>query len=151
MLAALLPEWAVLPNCILILVVFLAFRDPSAKGAILAFILGLMLDFSSGILVGPLAGSMVVVYGTLVVFSQRLFVDSTVAGMVTVFVSSIIGQVVYLIMVFEFRPANTSAISLALIEAGVTALFSPLILAIAKFLFLRREGRSSNRFASIGM
>ena len=56
--------------------VYLAFYEVSTFGAALAFLLGLQLDVSSAKLLGPWAGSFVLVYGFLGPLSQRIFIDT---------------------------------------------------------------------------
>jgi cell shape-determining protein MreD len=49
-----------------------------------AFLLGLLLDMSSGVALGPWAGSYTLVYAVFAFLSQRLFVESRAVAMLVV-------------------------------------------------------------------
>jgi rod shape-determining protein MreD len=76
-----LPEYLV-PQLVVLLVVFLAFYEASVAGSFLAFVLGLLLDLSSAEALGPWAGACVTVFGIFALLSQRLFIDSPLVAMV---------------------------------------------------------------------
>lgn len=131
----------VVPNLLLITVVYLAFFDVSIGGAILAFCLGLIADFGSGILLGPAAGSFVAVYGILSVLSQRLFIDSVLPATVAVAGSSILYSLVYMLLMLEAKGVSGVTFSAALLEAILTGMCAAPVLYLLKKLFgSRRAG-----------
>ena len=77
------------PNLLLILMVYLSFYDGEPGDALLAFLLGLELDLDSLDLLGPWAGAYVLVFGVLVLLSQRIFIESAVVVLVTVFCAAV--------------------------------------------------------------
>ena len=85
-LKVMLPN-SIIPNFILILVVFIAFYECSTLGAVIAFLLGFEIDIYSGQLLGPYAAASVAVFCVLSSLSQRIFVESPVAILLTVFSS----------------------------------------------------------------
>lgn len=127
------------PDFLLIIVVFLAFYDASVLGAILAFLLGLQFDLFSEMLLGPRAGSLVIVYGVLAALSQRLFVESVFAAFVSVFLSSVMNSIVYIILISDAKPAHTYFLYISLIEALFTALLAPFMFRLLKRIFHRKQ------------
>jgi rod shape-determining protein MreD len=83
------PVWA-LPQGLLVCAVFLAFHEFSVLGVVTAFLLGLLLDMSSGVALGPWAGSYTLVYAVFAFLSQRLFVESKVVAMLVVAAASLL-------------------------------------------------------------
>ena len=63
----------IVPNFILIMVICLGFNLVTPGAATLAFSLGLVFDLYSGVLLGPWAGTFVLVYVILSLLSQRLY------------------------------------------------------------------------------
>lgn len=125
-----------IPNLFLVLVVFIGFFEPSTLGALLAFMVGLLFDLFSRGLLGPHASAYVVVFGIVAALSQRIFVDSRLAVFLTVLLASLIGNVVYLIVLSEFVQVESLVTMLlrgALWEAFLTALLAPFL-----FVLLRR-------------
>ena len=130
----LVPSW-VMPSFLIIFVVYLAFYEATPLGAILAFALGLEFDLASGELIGPHAASMAVVFGFLSSITQRIFVDSVFAVFLAVFVSSMFSHLVYVILLFEFKPSKTLfdlLIEFSLPEAFVTALLAPIVFSLLR-------------------
>ncbi|MBN8548419.1 MAG: rod shape-determining protein MreD [Deltaproteobacteria bacterium] len=112
---------AVVPSLLLILVVFLAFYETSVLGAVLAFLLGIEYDMCSALVVGPWSGTFVLVFGVVALLSQRIFVESPAAVMVTVFLSTLLSNVVYLLVVSQVRPSGVFFGWSVLLEALLTA------------------------------
>ncbi len=77
------PAWF-MPQGLLVCAVFLAFHEFSVLGVVTAFLLGLLLDMSSGVALGPWAGSYTLVYAVFAFLSQRLFVESRAVAMLVV-------------------------------------------------------------------
>ena len=130
------PSATIVPNLLLLVVGFFAFYEVSIFGSILAFGMGLVLDLSSGVLLGPWAAAFVSVYGMLSALSQRLFVESFLASFVALFFSSLLASFVYLVLMLQFQPALSQRLSLSwlmLVEAFMTGILAP-----AAFWGLRR-------------
>jgi cell shape-determining protein MreD len=134
-----------LPQLAVLLVVCLAFVEVSVLGAFIAFGLGLVLDFSSALLIiGPWAGAFVTVYACLALLSQRLFVESGVVAVVTSFLAVLIADTLYMILAYEYRPVSWDYPTEALGQALTTAVIAPLVLG-----FLTRRLRKKST-ASLG-
>ena len=126
---------AVVPGLLLVLVVFLAFFETSVLGVILAFLLGIEYDMCSGLMIGPWAGAFVVVFGVVASLSQRIFVESPVAVMVTVFLSSLFSNFVFLLIVLQVRYTNAVFGWAFFVEALLSAAVCvPLFSLYRKFL-----------------
>jgi rod shape-determining protein MreD len=89
------PFWAI-PQGLLVCVVFLAFHEFSVAGVVTAFLLGLLLDMSSGVALGPWAGSYIIVYAVFAFLSQRLFVESKIVAMLVVGAATLLAGGVFL-------------------------------------------------------
>ncbi len=149
LLRYLLPDFAI-PNLLLIMVVFLGFFEISPIGAILAFSIGLLLDLSSGVLIGPSAGSYTLIFGVLAALSTRLFVESGFAVAVTVFICSIFGNLTYLLLVSQFSPSAGQSLGVLFGEAFTSALLAPLIFILLKRILTPKRERSSTRLGPRG-
>ena len=120
-----LPRWMI-PNLCLVIVIFLAVFEVNAMGALLAFLVGILFDLSSGQLLGPWSGALVCVYGIISQGGRKLFLDSwiTIAGVT--FVASIIAQAVYLFLLSQFKFSFGDLISATMHgSAFITALLAP--------------------------
>ena len=126
----------VIPNFLLILVVFLGFYDVTPFGACMAFLVGLISDLCSGILVGPSAGAFALVFAALSALSSTIFVESSIATMVAVFGSSIFGSICYLFMVYQFSPAVGWSLAHVLLEALITCFFAPPIFRLLRSILI---------------
>lgn len=131
-----LPEHWV-PNICLIFIVFLAFNEVSVAGAFLPFIIGLEFDFSTGVIVGPWAGAFTATYTILSLISKRVFLDSSVAGFVFVFVSAFIANLIYLGLLYQFGEGGGEIIHNT-VNSFATALVAPVFLSLFHWLFIRR-------------
>jgi len=132
------------PNLLVIFVVYLSFYRVSPAGVIVSFILGLILDFSSGLVLGPWAASFVVVFCTLAVLSDRIFVESHLAALVMVFLATIASDLIYFFLSIESPLTYGQMIRSALATALTTAIFAWPVLG-----FLRRVfGKSRSRVSS---
>lgn len=136
------PNWIV-PNFLLIFVVYLSFYEATPFGAVLSFLLGIEFDLASGELLGPHAASMAVVFGFLSSVTQRIFVDSVLAVFLAVFLSSMFAHLIYVILLFEFKPSQSLLsllVEFSLPEALLTALVAPVMFSILRRLLLQRAG-----------
>ena len=86
---------ALMPQFVIVMVVALSFSEVNSFGCLMSFAIGLLLDFSSAVLIGPWAGSCVVVFCALAMLSQRLFIDSGIAAMVITFSSVVVANVLF--------------------------------------------------------
>jgi rod shape-determining protein MreD len=148
LLKSIVPE-TVIPDLSLILVVYLAFYDSTALGAVLSFLLGLEFDLFSEVLIGPRAGSYVVVYGILASLSQRIFVESPFAAFVSVFMSSLLNSVVYLLLISGFKTTDPHIISVSLVEGVITAFLGPFFLRFLKMLLYKRSQSLTGGFKAV--
>jgi len=105
--------WA-MPQGLLVCVVFLAFHEFSVMGAVLAFLLALLLDMSSGLALGPWAGSYTLVYAVFAFLSQRLLVESRLVAMLVVAAASLLSGGAFL--------ALASGSQVLAVDDGVTLL-----------------------------
>lgn len=124
LLKSLLPEY-LMPNLILIIVVFLGLHEVSIFGLLLVFALGLLLDLSSGVLLGPWSGAFVVVFLLLALLAQHIFLDSLLTIVLGVFFASLVSDVIYLILIYKFQPATQQVASSSLLGALTTVLAGP--------------------------
>lgn len=133
-----LPEW-LLPQGVLVCVVFLAFYEFSLAGVVLAFLLGLLLDLNSGVLLGPWAGAYVVVYATFAFLSQRLFVESALVKMCVVALATVLAGTVFLLLAFEYQAVTREDLVMLVGQAIASALVAPVL-----FRVLARAWRGSH-------
>jgi rod shape-determining protein MreD len=118
-------------------VVFLAFHEFSIVGVVLAFVLGLMLDMSSGIALGPWAGSYTLVYAVFAFLSQRLFVESKLVAMVVVITATLLAGGVFLALAYEYQKLSQDDL-LTLGGQGVTsALITPAVFGVLSRIWRR--------------
>lgn len=144
----------VVPNFLTILVIFIGFYDVSSSGAFQAFLIGLISDLCSGILVGPSAGSYIFVYGILAALSTRIFVESALTTIVVVFVSSMASSLLYLALVYQFSPMVSRGFGEITLEAVMTSILAPLVFKMLKRMLVGKErvtsrgsGRTRTRLA----
>lgn len=139
-LKPLLPAGLV-PNLLIVVVVYLAFFNSMPGGAVIAFMLGLALDMVSGTLLGPWAGAFVVVYLVYATVSQRIFCESSIVFAVASFIAAILAAGVYCALTayvpFEhgLEWVGSAILRSALLEGVGTALFAPfLFFVLVRFL-----------------
>jgi rod shape-determining protein MreD len=139
----------VAPNFILILLVYLAFYEGRPSDAFLAFLLGLELDLGSLTLLGPWAGSYVIVFAVLVVFSQRIYIESRLVVFIVVFLAVVVGDFLYLgllSLVYSARPMNGGALVTVLLEGVFSAFFGALLFPPLGRLLGRPEREGAPRW-----
>jgi cell shape-determining protein MreD len=128
-------SWLI-PQGLLVCVVFLGFYECSIGGAVCTFLLGLLLDMSSGIILGPWAGAYTISYFVLVIISQRLFVESIMVAITTVFLCTIFTGGIFLALAFEYQALSRGDIYTLLGQGLTSACVTP-----AVFIFLTRVWR----------
>jgi cell shape-determining protein MreD len=94
------PLWLV-PQCLVCIVVFLAFYECSFAAALGAFCLGLLLDIASGVSVGPWAGAYVFVFGFFLLLSQRLFIESRIVLVVATGAAAVMATLLCSLLALE--------------------------------------------------
>jgi len=134
----------IIPNLMFILLIFLSFYAVSVSGALLVFLLGLMLDLFSGVLLGPWAASFMVVFIIISLLSQRLFVETFIASCLAVFVGSLICSLAYKTITYGLMFDGNSFVFF-LVEAFVTAVFAPFVFHGLRAVLLRRESGMAGR------
>lgn len=131
----------VVANIPIIMVIFLAFYEPTAFGAILAFLIGLELDLFSGVRVGPWAGTFVLIFGLIACFAQRIFVESGFAAVVAVFFASLLGSAVYLLFMLEGGEFHGFLATRIVGEALLSALLAPFVFRLMRrYVYTREHG-----------
>lgn len=133
----------VVPNFLLILLVFLAFYNGRPGDALLAFMLGLEQDLGSLSLLGPWAGAYIVVFAVLTLLSRRIFIESAWVVFLTVFTAALAADFLYLAMlalVYDAAAVTAASFSTALWEGLLSALFAPFL-----FPWLKRRLAGEDR------
>jgi rod shape-determining protein MreD len=134
LIASIFPRLFFTPNLMLLLVVFVSFYSPGYSGAVLVFILGILFDFSSGLLLGPWAASFMGVFILISFISQRILIETAPASFVVVLLCSLLASVVYSTLVFEVSPTREGIFWILPLEALVNA-----VLAVPVFALLRKS------------
>lgn len=137
---------ALVPQLLLILVVALSFSEANSFGCLMSFGIGLLLDFSSATLIGPWAGSCVVVFCVLALLSQRLFIDSGIAAMVITFCSVVVANILFSLFGSEYPAVTWEYPQRVFGQAIVTAVVAPIVLGF----LVRRSRRLSNALIGRG-
>ncbi|MEN9846671.1 MAG: rod shape-determining protein MreD [Pseudomonadota bacterium] len=135
-----------IPQFLVIFVVYLSFAEVNTFGCLCSFIVGLLLDFSSAVLIGPWAGSFVVIFCVLALLSRRLFIDSGLAAMVITFASVVSANILFSLFRDEYPAMTWEYPQKVLGQAFSTALVAPLILGFLS----RRWRRTSAAYAGRG-
>jgi len=141
------PAWLI-PQGLLVSVVFLAFYEFSLAGVVMAFLLGLLLDMSSGILLGPWAGSYVAVYALFAFLSQRLFVESALVAMLVVALGTLLAGIVFLLLAFEYQALTREDVVILGGQALTSAAVAPVIFRFFSRVW-RRAGVSVSGRAGV--
>jgi rod shape-determining protein MreD len=143
-----IPEWFV-PQGLLVCAVFLAFYEFSLLGAVTAFLLGLLLDLSSGVLLGPWAGAYVVVYALFAFLSQRLFVESIMVSMSVVGLATLISGFLFISLAFEYQAVTVSDLVMLAGQAAASALITPYVFKILRWSWRRPDRVLTGRGAVV--
>ncbi|HBG06276.1 MAG: rod shape-determining protein MreD [Geobacteraceae bacterium GWC2_58_44] len=118
------------PNLILILVVYLGLKLPHRFAGFAAFCLGVLQDSFSGIYLGLHAFSYLCIYTLLSELADRLYTDNRALFVLVVFLATLMGALLNLVMLLIFSVSNGVYASLlpALIpQALVNALIASLV------------------------
>jgi len=93
------------PNLLIIVVVTIGLREGGWHGGVLAFLLGLIADCSSGVYLGLSAFSFLAIYLAMRMVADRLYTDSLLLTLLVVFVASIANGVLHLLLLVLFSAA----------------------------------------------
>ena len=129
-----LPVWMI-PQTVVVCVVFLAFYDRSGPGAVTAFVVGLLLDLSSATLLGPWAGACVMVFAVLAFLSQRLFVESIMVGMLVTALSAVAVGCAYILLALKYQAIAGADMLILGGQAFASAISSPVLIGIMRRLY----------------
>ena len=140
-----LPEAAV-PQFLVVVLVSLAFSEANVFGSVMAFVLGLLLDFSSAVLIGPWAGAFVVVFGVLALLSPRLFIESGVAAMIISGLAVIAANLLFSVLGAEYPIITWEYPQRIIGQAVVTAICAPALLGVIS----RRSRKKAGLFVGRG-
>lgn len=143
-LRSLMPESMIAPNLLVVVVAFLALYEADAWAAVIVFLLGLELDFSSGGLIGPWAGAFVVVFGLLASLSQRIFVESAITAFVAALLACLGSTLMYIALSYQFQTSEAVPVAFSgrgFIEALLTAFCAPILFAILRRIHLVSPAR----------
>ena len=141
-----LPAYAT-PQLLLLVVVYLSFSDISVQGSLAAFLLGVMLDLSTAILVGPWAGAFIVVYGGLVLLSQRLFIESGIVACFVSFFATIVSGAFYTLLSQQGDILVWSHAAQLFGQACATAIVAPCVISSLSHRFKRRSASLPGRMS----
>lgn len=127
---------AVLPDLVLVYVVYLALRFHNLSALFVAFLLGLLVDVLSARLLGPFAASYVLAYLAVYILVGRLFAKKLLVFAAIVFLASLFKSSMYLSIVYLYQIQHLSSSFIVMfLEALYTALLSPIVLSFFSFLF----------------
>jgi rod shape-determining protein MreD len=133
------PRWLI-PNLCMTIIIFLGIFEANPGGALLAFLVGCFLDMASAPLIGPWAGSFVVIFGFLAQGGRRLFVDSSLTILVITGISSFVSQIIYFFLLSQFSFNWGQLISWTLIGSSLfTAILSPFLFKFLKSYYPRKN------------
>ena len=122
---------SLVPELVLIFVIFISFYETSAYGAFLAFLCGLMVDVSSGQLLGPWAGAYVLSFGAVSLISDRIFVESGLSLLSVAIFMTLFSHAVFLLIAVDPISQLLSGwivlVGKSLTTAFVAPLFFPLL------------------------
>lgn len=139
-----LPEFLIPQGC-LVCVVFLAFYEFSLAGAFLSFFLGLLLDMSSALLLGPWAGGYVIAYAMIAFISQRLFVESLYVAFSVVVAAALVSGLVFTLLAFEYQAPAADDLIVLIGQAVSSGAITPIV-----FKFLRLAWMATGGSLSVG-
>jgi rod shape-determining protein MreD len=128
--------FAIAPDVIVILAVYLGLNYQHPLGVIGAFLLGVAGDFASAQFVGPVAAGSVLVYGLTVMVSQKVYAENPFAIVMLTFLCSIADSLIYLLMVVMYVNVDLfgeGVVQGVLVEAGITAAIAPFIMTGLKW------------------
>ena|SRR5689334_17020196 len=127
------PHLPVVPDLLVVLVVYLGLRHPGVGGALGAFLLGYFLDTFSGTTLGVNAFGMTAVYAGVTLVARSLWIEGGVPAMLVVFVGALardLLSVAVAALVSARPPVWAHVLTHGLVAAGVAALLAPPVFAL---------------------
>lgn len=124
--------FAIAPDIVVILAVFLGLRYQNWLGAAGAFCLGVLGDFASAQFVGPVAGGSLVAFVVAVIVSRKVYAENPVAIVLLTFLCSVADSVYYMIIVGSYVELELVWLSTArgvAIEALITSIIAPAVIS----------------------
>ncbi len=133
---------AVVPDFIIVLVMFVALNFPSVLGIVGAFALGLAADFASGIFLGPNAAGAVCVFMFTAFVAKKVYAENFIAIAILGFLCSLAktATVVLLLSLYVNVDVISGNTVTVFVEALLTAIVSPIVMKLLQFT---RRGASS--------
>ncbi len=131
------------PDLILILIVAISVNYQSLAGLLFCFFLGLIVDFSSGVYLGPSAAAYIGVFSFIAAVSKRLFADRVFAILALTFMASILKSLIINFFLFYFAKSELvfSILETILIEALLTSVFSSILIFFLNFTKTSRKSK----------
>lgn len=139
-----LAPWAPNINIVLPLVIAIATVHPTPLGVCAAFFAGLLSDVGIALVLGPQAGSAVIVWLLIAMISNRVFVESKVTLLVLAVLASTAFSLSRLAFTLQFIPAATQSFSSILGEAFFSAILAIMLTPVLR-QFLSPRGPDSQR------
>ncbi len=124
------------PNLLVLVVVYLGFREGGWRGGCLAFLLGLVEDCFSGIYLGLSAFSVLAVYLTMRKVSDRLYTDNVFLTVIAAFLATLTNGILHLLLLLLFSAAEGIYKTLLpglLPQALINALAASVIFGLPQF------------------
>ena len=134
-----------LPQLVLIVVIYMGFNELSVLATFVVFLLGLLLDLSSALLLGPWAGALVTVYGSLAILSSRFFIDSPLVAAFISFFAAVFANFMYVFLGYEYARISWEDLTRVCGQALATALVAPVFLGLIARKLKRRTPHSLGR------
>ena len=128
----------VAPDILLILVVRLAMYSKSVSAMILAFIVGIIADFATGVFIGPYAASYLLAYSLTAFISQKIYAEQIFSICILLLIASVLKAITYVAMVgmyTEFNILTLEFIYTSLYEIVFTIILAPLIVPLISVAF----------------
>ena len=129
---------AYVPNLVLLVVLYLALFEIGVAGALTSFFLGLLLDVSSGLLLGPWAGACIFLFAGVSSVAKRIYADSTLVVMLAGATGSLLASCLYWILLsyvpgpMQLRSLWDGAVTNLLVQVVVAGMFAPSIFSFVK-------------------
>ena len=134
--AALTPLTVVVPNLVLVLVVYLGLRHHGVAGVAGAFLLGFFLYTFSGTLLGVLAAACTAAYVVAYLIARTLWTEDGLAAMMVVFLAALVHTVVahgVVVLVDHAWPGWTVVARRGLVQAVFAAALAPWMFRLVRW------------------
>ncbi|MCB0329424.1 MAG: rod shape-determining protein MreD [Bdellovibrionales bacterium] len=125
---------AFVPEFALLYVVFISFYVASSYGTFLAFLCGLIVDISSGQLLGPWAGAFVLSYGAVSLISDRIYVESGFSLVFVTILLTLFSHTVYLLISVDPLTQLFSDWMVIVGKSFTTAFIAPLFFPLLRWM-----------------